>query len=193
MRKSFLSFVLLAVFLTNAIAQVPSISPVNGVVPAVFNTTGGSYDNGLSYYRFEWSFGELLLIHALAPSDSSFLLTHGVLQPCTEIIGSSPQTVVFEDGDYRLFPNPTAGKFELNFFVRETGKMKLQLINSFGQLMESRSYHYSGCCRIELFDLSRHPDGIYFVVADLTPDGLNNESQRIVRHSGFKVIKLNQK
>ncbi|MBK8312419.1 MAG: hypothetical protein IPL04_17430 [Chitinophagaceae bacterium] len=48
--------------------------------------------------------------------------------------------------------------------------MSLQLINTMGQILESRSYHYDGCCRIELFDLSRYPNGLYFVVADLKPD-----------------------
>ncbi|MEO6611074.1 MAG: hypothetical protein ABIT05_00225 [Chitinophagaceae bacterium] len=167
-------------------AQIPALSPVNGVVPAVFNTTGGSYDNPQSYYRFEWSFGELLVIQAMAPADSSVLLTHGVLQPCTDIIGKTPGAVVFENGEYKLFPNPTDGKFELDFFVRQSGQMKLQLINSLGQLLESRSYSYDGCCRIELFDLTRLPAGIYYVVADL-----DNGAMR--RHSGFKVIKLSGK
>jgi hypothetical protein len=189
MRKYFLSLVFLCVLFTNTNAQVPSVSPVNGVVPAIFNAAGGSYDNALSYYRFEWSFGELLLIQAFAPADSSILLTHGVLQPCTDIIGSSPPTVIFESGDYRIFPNPTNGKFELNFFVREQGQMSLQLINSLGQVLETREFQYSGCCRIEMFDLGRYPGGVYFIVADLRPDDLHGGGA--TRHSGFKVIKLN--
>ncbi|MBL7731643.1 MAG: hypothetical protein JNM88_10730, partial [Chitinophagaceae bacterium] len=47
---------LMAVFLAisfSSRAQVPSINPVNGVVPAVMNTAGGTYDNALSYYRYE--------------------------------------------------------------------------------------------------------------------------------------------
>jgi len=189
MRKYFLSFVFLAVLMSNTNAQVPSLAPVNGVVPAVFNTAGGSYDNAFSYYRFEWSFGELLLIEAFAPTDSVILVTHGVLQPCTDVIVSSPPTVIFESDDYRLFPNPTKGKFELNFFVREQGQMSLKLINSTGQVLEKREFHYAGCCRIEMFDISRYPDGVYFIVADLIPDALYNDGR--ARHSGFKVIKLN--
>jgi uncharacterized membrane protein YgaE (UPF0421/DUF939 family) len=30
-------------------AQIPSASPFNGVVPAVFNAAGGTYDNPTSY------------------------------------------------------------------------------------------------------------------------------------------------
>jgi hypothetical protein len=187
----------LAVFLAisfNSNAQVPSLNPVNGVVPAVFNTAGGTYDNPASYNRYEWSFGELLLIQAFAPPDSSVLVTQGVLQPCTDIITPSPMTVLFEAGDYKLFPNPTSGKFEVNFFINTPGQMSLQLVNSLGQVLMTKSYHYDGCCRIELFDISHMPNGVYYVVADLKPD--NNrpgDNLSVRRHSGFKVIKLNEK
>lgn len=175
-------------------AQVPSLSPYNGVVPAVLNVDGGSYDNSLSYYRYEWSFGELLLVQAFATADSSILVTQGVLQPCTDKIGVSPYTVLFDVGDYKLFPNPTSGKFEVDFFVRTPGLMSLQLINAAGQILMTKSYHYDGCCRIDLFDISMYPDGVYFVVADLKPDSnLPGDNLQVIRHSGLKVVKLNQK
>lgn len=189
---------LLAIFLAisfSSRAQVPSLNPVNGVVPAVLNTAGRSYDNALSLYRYEWSFGELVLVQAFAPADSSILVTQGVLQPCTDIIHNSPYTVFFEDGDYKLYPNPTQdGKFTLDFFVKTPGLMSLQLINSMGQVLATRSYHYDGCCRTELFDISRYPNGLYFVVADLKPDtNRPGDNLEVIRHSGFKVIKLNEK
>lgn len=72
--------------------------------------------------------------------------------------------------------------------------MSLQLINSVGQVLESRSNHYDGCCRIELFNISKYPDGIYFVVADLKPDiNRAGDNLQVIRHSGLKVIKQNEK
>ena len=192
-RRSTLSF--LAVFLAVSIsqAQVPSLSPVNGVVPAIINIAGGSYDNPTSYHRYEWSFGELLLVQAFAPPDSSVLVTHGVLQPCTDQIGYSAFTLLFEEGDYKLFPNPTSGKFEIDFFVRTPGQMSLQLINSIGQILMTKSYHYDGCCRIELFDISRYPNGVYFVIADLKPDiNRDRDNLQVIRHSGLKVVKISE-
>jgi hypothetical protein len=188
---------LLAIFLAisfSSRAQVPSLNPVNGVVPAVLNSAGGTYDNALSYYRYEWSFGELVLVQAFAPSDSSILVTQGVLQPCTDVIQNSPYTVFFENGDYKLFPNPTAGKFEVDFFVKTPGFMSLQLVNTMGQVLETRSYHYDGCCRIEMFDISKYPNGLYFVVADLKPDtNRPGDDLEVIRHSGLRVMKLNAK
>jgi hypothetical protein len=161
------------------------------IAPSTFNVAGGSYDNPVSYHRFEWSFGELTLIAAFAPPDSSVLVTQGVLQPCTDQL-NSPMTLFFEQGHYSLFPNPTSGKFELDFFIKESGHMQLQLIDATGRLLEQRSYSYNGCCRIELFDLSGRPNGIYYVVAELTPDHRRADSIEVIRRSGLKVIKVGQ-
>lgn len=195
MRRKF-TLSCLAVFLAVSFgySQVPSVNPINGVVPAVLNAAGGTYDNASSYYRYECSFGELLLIQAFAPPDSSVLVTQGVLQPCTDKLGYSAFTLLFDEGDYKLFPNPTSGKFEVDFFVTTPGTMSLQLVNSLGQILSSRSYHYDGCCRIELFDISRYPDGVYFVVADLKPDiNRPGDNLQVIRHSGLKVVKLSDK
>lgn len=193
-RRLTLSF--LAVFLAVSFckAQVPSLIPWNGVVPAILNTAGGhDYDKPLKLQMFEWSFGEMVLIQAFAPADSSVLVTQGVLQPCTDKVGVSPYTVFFEAGDYKLYPNPTPGPFTVDFFVRTPGQMSLQLINGVGQVMLKKSYHYDGCCRTELFDLSNYPAGVYYVVADLKPDTPRADGLLVIRHSGLKVVKLDQK
>ncbi|MDF2385129.1 hypothetical protein JMG10_26905 [Nostoc ellipsosporum NOK] len=183
MRKLLLSF--LATFLAMSLCYSQSVSP------ATFNVAGGSYDNPSSYYRFEWSFGEMLAISTIKPADSAVIVTQGVLQPCTDKIGNSPMTLLFEKGDYRLFPNPTAGKFEVSFFVRETGRMSLQLVDATGRVLEQRSYQYNGCCRIELFDLTGRPNGLYYVIADLKPDRRRpGDNIEVIRHSGLKVLKM---
>ena len=160
---------------------------------SVLNAAGGSYNDPNSYFHFEWSIGELTLINALAPSDSVILLTHGVLQPCTEFVTKSNFSVLFGPGEYRLFPNPTAGRFELDFFVREVGRMELQLTDSYGKVLERREYQYDGCCRIEYFNLSPYPSGTYYVIAKLSPNRNNSEGRQITRHSGFRVVKINNK
>ena len=191
-KKNIISLLAFFVLVPFCKGQAPSLVPWNGVVPAVMNTAGGTYDNAGSYYRFEWSLGELALIQSFAPADSSLLITHGVLQPCTDKVGLSPMTVLFEQGDYKLFPNPTPGKFEVDFFVKQPGQMSLQLINAIGQVLQQRSYYYDGCCRIEMFDLSAYPSGVYFVVADLKPDTVRSDGLLIIRHSGLKVVKIGQ-
>jgi hypothetical protein len=177
----------LAVFLATCLPYAQS----QGVTPSVFNVAGGSYDNQSSYHRFEWSLGELVLINTFAPADSSVIVTQGVLQPCTDKIGHSPLTLFFDKGDYKLFPNPTVGPFELNFFVRETGRMNLQLVDATGRILQQRSYQYNGCCRIDLFDLTSFPNGVYMVTAELKPDhNRPGDNLEIVRRGAMRVVKI---
>jgi hypothetical protein len=155
------------------------------VTPFTLNVAGGSYNNTSSYHRFEWSFGEAIVVDLLAPADSSIMVTHGILQPCTDKTGNSPDISFFGTDEYRLFPNPTADRVELNFFVRQSGRMSLKLVDATSRVLEQRTYQYAGCCRIDQFDLSRYPDGVYYLVADLEPS-----DRSTTRHGGFKIVKL---
>lgn len=167
-----------------------TFSEAQHVTPATFNVTGSSYVNADSYYQFEWSVGELTTIDPMAPPDSLIFVMHGVLQPCTDKIGKSPLIVTFEPDEIKLFPNPTSGKFEMDFFVRQTGRMEIQLTDVGGKVLQRRSYPYNGCCRIEHFDLTSYQNGVYFVITTLYPDmNRAGDGASIVRHSGFRVIK----
>jgi len=160
------------------------------ITPSVLNSAGGTYDNRDSYFRFEWSFGELVLIQSFSSSDSSIRITQGLLQPYTDKIEASPLIVLFEKNDYKLFPNPTTGKFELNFFIRTNGKMSLQLVDAIGRVLEKRTYQYDQCCHIEFFDLTRYANGVYYVMAELKPDKPRSDGLEVIRRSGFKIVKL---
>ncbi|WP_315816018.1 hypothetical protein [Paraflavitalea speifideaquila] len=109
MNKIYKAFLLLLLTASTCHLSAQSIKPF------VFNVAGGYFNDPNSYYRYDWSIGEMTMIDALAPSDSIILLTHGLLQPLTEIVGKSNLSLIFGSGEYRLFPNPTPGKFELDF------------------------------------------------------------------------------
>lgn len=158
--------------------------------PFVFNISGGSYNEPSSYYRFEWSVGELAMINTMNTADSSCRVLHGVLQPGSER-PLFPQTLVFESGNYSVFPNPTRGPFELNFFVTYPGKMELQLSDATGRVLQTRSFPYDGVRRIQMFDLSRYPNGMYFLSATLTPlSGRQLDNMVQIKRGTLKVVKI---
>ena len=183
MRKTFFSVCILL---------ISSVAFPQRFTPTVFNAGGGSYNDPYSYVRyFEWSIGELSLINTEASSDGSVTVYQGVLQPCTEKPGNSPVSKDFDAGDYKLFPDPTTGKFEIDFFVRDNGTLDLELTDVLGQTLERRSIRYYGCCLIEHYDISNLPAGVYFVVATLRPDPVNTINKSVeVRRSGLKVVKV---
>lgn len=177
-------------FATVLLLMISFMCSAQSITPSTFNIAGGYYQNADSYYQFEWSLGELSLISDFAKPDSSLVMTHGVLQPCTDKVGKSPLIVYFEIDDYKLFPNPTKGKFEVDFFVRQTGRMEINLTDAAGKILENRTYAYDGCCRIEHFDLTPYQNGVYFVIATLYPDFRRpGGNLNVVRRSGFRVVK----
>lgn len=184
MRKLLFSFATLLLFSLASTSQ--------SVTPSITNAGGGSYQNPASYFRyFDWSIGELTLVSTVAPADSSVVVYQGVLQPCTEKPGFSPVSANFQPEDFKIMPNPTTGKFEINFFVRENGQMDLELVDAMGKVLEKRSFRYNGNFRIEQYDISHLPAGVYLIAATLTPDPYSSLNLRqVTRHSGLKIIKL---
>ena len=57
-----------------------SSSFAQSVTPAVLNATGGT--NFFTFYRFEWSFGEAMVIET--QTSPNLIVTQGVLQPETQ-------------------------------------------------------------------------------------------------------------
>ena len=179
---SFLLFVLLPA--RNAVSQ--SVAP-----HIIANIAGGTYENPSSYYRFDWSLGEISLVQTFAPADSSFYITQGLLQPVTEHSTLSPLILFFGKDEYVLFPNPTPARFEVNFKVRLSGRMELQLTDVTGRVLQRKAFRYYGWGHIEHFDLSGYGNGTYFVVATLTPDTSRpGDYSEAIRHSAFRVVKF---
>lgn len=163
-----------------------------GILPYITNSTGGSYAIPNSYVKYiDWSVGELTLINTVATADSSVVLYQGVLQPCTEKPGNTPLARDFQPGDFKIFPNPTTGKFEIDFFFRANGTLVLELTNMVGETIETRKFRYYGCCRIEHYDIANLPAGMYLVAVTFTPDPVGSVNEvPVMRRSGLKVVKV---
>jgi Secretion system C-terminal sorting domain len=184
MRKYLLLFSMLFVLLVldgqKATAQSNS--------PDVVNIAGGSVKIG--YYDFDWNVGELCLVETFTGGTTT--LTQGFLQPCTQKVTIQPLLLLFTTNEYRVFPNPTSGQFELDFMLCTTGVMKLQLLDEAGKMISNKEFRYEGCGHIEKFDLRNLPAGVYTIHATLTPDQEIAPGIRPIRNSGFRVVKMNK-
>jgi len=161
------------------------------ITPSILNVAGGNYYDPAQYTQFEWSFGELTLIDTYTSTPNNLVLTNGLLQPCTDMATKSPDILVFADNEYKIFPNVTTGKFELDFFLNVPGQMELQLTDALGRVISKRSFEYHCCDRIERYDISYLPDAVYFINARFTPlrDNIYHDYQHIRRESTFRVVK----
>lgn len=166
------------------------ITHVHGqsVAPFIINSAGGNYQNAGSYILYEWSVGESAVIFTFTGNNAT--ATNGVLQPCTENVSPPAYVSRFADGELRLFPNPTPGKFELNIAVPIPGRMNIELVNTVGQVIAKRNFRNECCGRIENFDISALPGGVYMLVATLEPDEASPADNKIIiRRGSIKVVK----
>ena len=160
------------------------------IAPSILNVAGGSYYNTAMYTQFEWSFGELALTDTYTASSANLVLTNGLLQPCTDVLTKNPEILLFGDDEYKIFPNVTRGPFELDFFLNIPGQMELQMTDAIGRVLNTRRFEYQCCDRIERYDISYLPNGVYFINARFTPKHDDQlEYQRIRRESTFRVVK----
>ncbi len=160
------------------------------VSPFTLNVAGGSYDNTASYLHLEWSLGEAAVIDYYRNADSTLAFTNGVLQPCTDVVSKSAANILlFMGNEYKLFPNVSTGLFELDFFLKLGGQMDLQLTDAMGRVLEKRSYKYVCCDRIERYDLTTYPNGVYFINATFRPDD-KTQGRTIMRQSTFRIVKI---
>jgi hypothetical protein len=186
MKRKLLPICFFAAILFNSSLHAQSITPF------ALNTAGGSYDNPASYSRFEWNFGELTLTDTYTNTGINIILTQGLLQPCTDKVGGEPEILLFGNNEYKIFPNVTTGLFELDFFLILPGQMELQLTDALGRVINTRSYQYHCCQRIERYDISALANGIYFINARYTPERGNlAEALRVRRESTFRIVKVN--
>jgi hypothetical protein len=183
MRKYLLFFSMgfFLLFLAGFKAQAQSNSP------DVVNVAGGT--NKIGYYDFDWNIGELCLVETV--SGGNTILTQGFLQPCTQKVTVPPLLLLFTNNEYRLFPNPNSGQFELDFMLCASGVMRLQLLDEAGRMISNREFRYEGCGHIERYDVRNLPAGVYTIHATLTPDLEISPGIRPIRNSGFRFVKSN--
>ena len=176
MRKTRLFFLTVGIFLSLS-------SNAQSVTPAILNATGGTYF--MPYYRFEWSFGELMAIETMSSPGNNIIVTNGILQPGTHIPATIDNTGTWDKDEIKVLPTPTLGTLEIDFFSKQKGKVTMNLFDESGRFMGSRQFDYFGTGRIEKWDLSRNASGIYFLNIILEPT-----AGSVAKKGSFKVQKI---
>jgi len=151
------------------------------VTPATLNATGGT--NFFTFYRFEWSFGEMLAIETM--SSANIVVTNGVLQPGTHNPATINNTGTWDKDEIRILPNPTRNMLEIDFFSKQKGKVVMNFYDAAGKFMASRQFDYFGTGRIEKWNVEKFPSGTYFLDIQLQPTGTS-----VAKKGAYKVVKI---
>ena len=194
MRRSILSILAVFCFLTLLHSQ--------SITPYTINSTGGSFKPDESTdgafksddkkIFLDWSVGEMTLVNTLRGPGfvKIYILTNGLLQPTMKKEGEGEEDkndkkIEFTTGDIKVFPNPANSYVQVNFLMKETGKIRLTLFNTMGQQVYTKEVNNYGHHTIERISMSGYTQGTYLLFIEMGPPGI-----RMKRWS-YKIVKAN--
>ena len=172
---------ILAVFLAIPFSRAqtnPSISPT------VINIAGGTYNNPASYFRADWSVGELSLVHTATSNTVAYVITNGFLQPYENNFDVN-SNLQFGPEEIRVFPNPANSYVEIDFRTKQKGKMQFRLYDQVGQLLYKQEFLSYGLDRIEKINMDRFAQGAYLLHIELVPD-----PGSVHKKGSYQILKL---
>jgi len=126
-----------------------------------FNTTGMLNNETNSFYipKVTDSY------HVVVTNDCGFAVSNTILVVITDIIEKNNEENIL------IYPNPASGKINIAF-VNSNEQLTIELLNSIGQVVLSKSINTSGNNNLEQLDLTGMATGIYFVKIQLTNNSI---------------------
>lgn len=149
------------------------------VTPAILNASGGT--QFFTFYRFEWSFGEMLAIETMPATNIT--VTNGVLQPGTNNPATVNNNTAWGKDEIKILPNPAQNWIEVDFLSKQQGNVTMTLLDESGKQITRKQFMYYGTGRIEKWNVASYPGGAYFL--DILLDPINTS---VTKRSAFKVV-----
>jgi hypothetical protein len=147
------------------------------------NSAGGSFSN--DKFTIDWSLGELLKIDTRISVNEAFMVSQGLLQPSytTPIIFVRDPS--FAKGDVKILPNPVKSILQVQFTLRQIGRMRCMLYTEKGERLFETAFAYYGYGYTQNINMSKYPNGNYFLYVELEP-----VMESTIRKGSFKVLKI---
>jgi hypothetical protein len=149
---------------------------------SVINASGGFATAG--YYQFEWSIGEMSLVNELE-SPGKLIVTNGFLQPYFLTPGTINLLSQFGMEEIKVFPNPASSYVEINFFTKQRGRIKMELLNEIGQRVYSQETISYGVDLIWRIPVNQLTNGAYLVNIKLSA-----ERGFVSKAGSYKILKI---
>lgn len=187
MRKSILSFAAFFLFISFLHSQ--------SITPYINNSIGGSFKVDYKNFYVDWNVGEMTLVNTMTSSGyyGLYVLTNGLLQPEDKFSkdgdhgdDGEDKNINFTTGDIKVFPNPAVNYVEVDFFINETGKVRLSLFNTMGEQVYTKEIFISGKGRTERIPMGGYTQGAYMLYIQMDTTAGNTKKQGV-----FKIVKTN--
>ncbi len=150
----------------------------------VVNVSGDSNKKGRFF--FDWSLGEMALISKMQNTDSSVIMTNGVLQPFNIGRQSSNNFNLLGGDEVSLVPNPTTDNVRVTLRPTQKGRIKISLYNWQGNLLYYKDLAATGATIMEIIYMSGFIEGVYSLRIEFYPEGADP------RKTTYKIVKVSK-
>ena len=181
MRKLFL--IATAIFLAVA-------SNAQSITPTVLNASGGTAPAGSKLY-LDWSVGEMTLVNTMQNSgyQGLIIVTNGFIQPPLDDADGDENYITTAKPipleNLRVYPNPATNYVMIEFPMQETGKVRLTLYNSMGELVYDKQFTSYGQSTREKISMAAFMQGTYMLRVVTTGAGA------APKEAIYKIFKAN--
>jgi hypothetical protein len=117
-------------------------------------------------FIISYTIGEMPLIQSW--KNNGLMITQGVLQPVPLIADTLYEC--YGQTEVKVYPNPTHGIFSLQLSILKKGKIKTNLFDATGKLLQIEEFDYSSFATKQ-FNISNLSNGMYFLQLFFTEAG----------------------
>ena len=127
------------------------------LTPTVISSSGGFYSSANASLSF--TVAEMTMVETFTATNN--ILTQGFQQPedFTDGILEAHEL----SGDFIVYPNPTSGKFTMNFLSDKNSEATITIYNLVGQVILTKTISQTTGNNTLNFDISNNSQGIYML------------------------------
>lgn len=130
------------------------------------------------------------LVNQMQSSANNFILTNGFLQPYSLFPIANFPAAVFAPAEIKVFPNPARDFVEIDFFMKQQGRLGLRLLDAAGQVVYSNAVNYYGLDLVHKIQVKQFSSGTYFLHVTLQGFGPYLSTFRTVRKGVYRIVKI---
>lgn len=117
-------------------------------------------------FFISYTIGEIPLVQSW--QNNALLITQGVQQPVS--YNADTTNECFTMAEVKLYPNPTAGFFSIQYAMLKKGKVLTVLYNTAGQKLQTDEFEYKSFF-VKKYDISNYANGKYYLLFTFSEEG----------------------
>jgi hypothetical protein len=147
-------------------------------IPGLQTPTTTAAQGTAGNFIISYTIGEMPLIQSW--KTNNLFITQGILQPLVQGLLQPAAKIpdiagtYFSQAELKVYPNPTPGIFSLQLRLIKKGKVKTNLFDAGGKLLQADEFEYNSFINKQ-YNIARLENGIYYLQLLFTATGTTEE------------------